>query len=111
MISQDSVSLPVRWRSTSPLKPSLGSSFALCNQVAQSNSSPLLRATLISSTALLQPTSRSCCFGIPRQILVNCHQIVGLPARFRETLLQEFVKRGQLLERVEVAWPMRSGGM
>src|SRR5712692_3607014 len=64
MSSQDSVSLPVRCRSTSPLKPSFGSSLALCNQVAQSNLSPSFLATLTNSVALLQPISRSCCFGI-----------------------------------------------
>src|ERR1700676_123533 len=69
MISQGSVSLPVRCLWTSSLNPSLGISFALCNQVALSKASPSRRATLTSSIALLHPTSRSCCFGIrvPRE--------------------------------------------
>src|SRR2546422_2487287 len=64
MISQGSVSCPVRWRSTSRLNSSLGSSRALCSQVAQSNRCPSRRATLASSAALVHPTSLRSGLGI-----------------------------------------------
>src|SRR6202043_3093474 len=37
-------------------------------------------------------------FWNPRQVLVNGHQVVGLPPRIRETLCQEFIKRLQSLQ-------------
>ena len=33
-----------------------------------------------------------------RQILVDGHQVIGLPARFRESLLKELIKRFQVLQ-------------
>src|SRR5947207_14968112 len=48
MISVGSVSFPVRCLSTSCLNCSLGREWALCNQVAQSNSFPSERATEFS---------------------------------------------------------------
>src|SRR5216683_1827922 len=57
MISDGSVSFPVSSFSTSRRNSSFGSSRALCNQVAQSNSWPSFRlATFASSSPLVQPT-------------------------------------------------------
>src|SRR5881397_3287032 len=56
MISQGSVSFPVSSFSTSRRNCSFGSTRALCNQVAQSNSCPsLLLASFANSSPVVQP--------------------------------------------------------
>jgi len=74
------------------LKSRSGNSLALCSQSAQIEVLSLPARNLGHLDRLAHANFPQPWFRDARQIFMDCHQVVGLPARFREAFLQKFIK-------------------